>query len=97
MGIYSLEKFQKADDFEICVCEAFGRWHARTGFSDIIKETINYWLGCFQINKSTIIFTNAWDQHDFENKYEQAFENYSLGGTHQTAVMLVTPQDLSLV
>ena len=28
---------------------------------------------------------------------EQAFENYSLGGPHQTAVILVTPQDLSLV
>ena len=82
---------------QICICEAFGKWNAKNGFTGIVKQAINYWLGCFQSNKTTIIFTSAWDQDAFEDKYEQAFDNYSLGGPHNIAVILVTPKDLSLV
>ena len=82
---------------EICVCMALGKWHAKNGFSGIIKETIDYWLGCFQANKSTVIFTSAWDQEAFEDKYEQSIDNYSLGGPHHIAIILVTPKDMSLV
>ena len=82
---------------EICVCMALGKWHAKNGFSGIIKETIDSWLGCFQANKSTLIFTSAWDQEAFEDKYEQSIDNYSLGGPHHIAIILVTPKDMSLV
>ena len=82
---------------EICVCEAFGKWNARNGFTGVVNQAINYWLGCFQTNKTTIIFTSAWDQDAFEHKYEQAFDNYTLGGPHQIAVILVTSKGISLV
>ena len=82
---------------EICICMALGKWNSQIGFSGICKETIEYWLGCFMANKSTVIFTSAWDQEAFEAKYEKAIDNYSLGGPHNVAIILVTPKDMSLV
>lgn len=71
--------------------------HTSPKLAGIFKQIINYWLGCFQTNKTTLIFTNAWDQVDFESKYENYFDNYSLGGTHHIATILVSSKDLSLV
>ena len=82
---------------QVCICQAFGKWNAQKGFAGIFKQIINYWLGCFQANKTTAIFTNAWDQVDFESKYENYFDNYSLGGTHHITIILVSSKDLSLV
>lgn len=58
----------------ICICNAFGKWNSRkTGFKGIADKLYEYWMAC-PINRSTLIFTLAWDQIDFNDSFKRIFD-----------------------
>ena len=45
---------------KLCISKAFGKWNSRkNGFKGIVEKTIAYWMSCSEVNRDTIILTNA--------------------------------------
>jgi hypothetical protein len=70
----------------ICPCAkyfvglAFGGWSSnKNGFAGAASVANEYWLSCYNENKGTVIFTDAWDTSGFKNTYESLFDSYSNG------------------
>ena len=83
--------------YPICITKAFGKWNSRKyGFKGMAEKTINYWLSCSDINKDTIIFTNAWDQIDFNENFLNHFDSHSKQPDKTVCVILVTSQGFSI-
>lgn len=79
-----------------CICFAFDKWQASRGFKGITKSTNEYWLLCPRINRGTLIFSSAWDDDDFIEKYQKSFDNYAKDPQHTVAVILISTRGVSL-
>ncbi len=81
----------------ICVCKAFGKWNSyKLGFKGTAKYLLNnYFKGCGKINKSILIFTFAWDELDFLEKFKEEFDNYTRQGK-TICVVLITLNGMSI-
>ena len=83
-----------------CIGYAFNKWNSKSktepGFRKVATQMIDYWLGCSDVNRGTIILTSAWDEVDFKARFQNSFNNYAQKSDHTVAVVLITPSDLSL-
>jgi hypothetical protein len=79
-----------------CVCFAFDKWNLSKGFHGITKRTISYWHSCSGINRGTLIFSNAWDEVDFNEKYKTQFDQYTKDPQHTVVVILISSRGISL-
>lgn len=84
------------DCHELCISKAFDKWSSKNGFKGIANKTISYWLACTQINKDTLIFTTAWDEIDFIQKYKQHFDAQSRSQNKTVCVILATSNSFSI-
>jgi len=83
--------------YPMCICKAFGKWNSRKyGFKGIAEKTIDYWLSCSEVNRDTIIFTNAWDEIDFNQRYRKHFDSQTNNPDKTVCVILVTSQGFSI-
>ena len=81
---------------QLCISKAFGKWGANNGFKKIANKTITYWLSCAKINRFTIIFTSAWDELDFNQRFRNKFNAQSNDPNKSICVVLVTSQCMSM-
>lgn len=79
-----------------CVCFAFDKWQYSKGFCGIARKAIDYWLSCAKINRGTLIFSYAWDDVDFSDKYKRPFDHYTNEDQHTVAVILISSRGISL-
>lgn len=79
-----------------CLSFALDKWQSSKGFRGIANSTISYWLSCSSINRGTLIFSNAWDDVDFYEKYKYKFDQYTKDPQHTVAVILISSRGISL-
>ena len=82
---------------QLCISKAFGKWGANNGFKNIASQTITYWLSCAKINRFTIIFTSAWDELDFNQRFRNKFNAQSSDPNKNICVILTTSQGVSIL
>lgn len=88
---------EPGDCHQLCICKAFGKWNSRkSGFIGIAERTIDYWLSCSNINRDTIIFTNAWDEIDFNQRFKSHFDSQTNNPDKTVCVVLVTSQGFTI-
>ncbi|OQY56548.1 MAG: hypothetical protein DRR08_07540 [Candidatus Parabeggiatoa sp. nov. 2] len=73
---------------KICISMALDRWDAASGFCEIAKQTMTYWLECLEENSQTIFFTSAWDEAEFFAHFKPQFDAYAK--KHSVAIILIT-------
>ena len=79
-----------------CACFAFDKWQSSIGFRGIASGAIDYWLTCPKINRGTLIFTSAWDDVDFFEKYKNRFDRYTQDPQHTVAVIFISSMGINL-
>jgi len=79
----------------ICLCNALDKWQSKNGFKGIAERVIALWISCFNINRKTLVFTFAWDELDFIEKFKEKFDNYASQG-RTICIILVTLNGMSL-
>ena len=83
--------------YPLCISKAFGKWNSRKyGFKGIAERTIDYWLTCSKVNRDTIIFTNAWDEIDFNQNFRKRFDSQTSNSDKTVCVILATSQGFSI-
>ncbi len=80
----------------LCISKAFDKWGAKPGFKNISSQTITYWLSCAKINRFTIIFTSAWDELDFNQRFRKKFNAQCSDPNKNVCVILITSQCISM-
>ena len=80
----------------LCISKAFDKWGAKTGFKNIASQTITYWLSCAKINRFTIIFTSAWDELDFNQRFREKFNAQCSDPNKNVCIILTTSQGVSI-
>ena len=81
---------------QLCISKAFGKWGANNGFKNIASQTITYWLSCAKINRFTIIFTSAWDELDFNQRFRKKFNAQCSDPNKNVCIILTTSQGVSI-
>ena len=81
---------------KLCISKAFGKWGANNGFKNIASQTITYWLSCAKINRFTIIFTSAWDELDFNQRFRKKFNAQCSDPNKNVCIILTTSQGVSI-
>jgi hypothetical protein len=71
-----------------CICFAFDKWRTQGGFYGIVERIKEYWLICPN-NLKTIIFTTAWDEIDFIEKFKPLFDFRTRNSGKMICVVLV--------
>jgi hypothetical protein len=81
---------------ELCICKAFDKWGAKSGFRGVSEQTITLWLACAETNRNTIVFTTAWDEIDFNQRYRNQFDAQTSDPHKTVCVVLVTSQGIAI-
>ena len=79
-----------------CLCFALDKWQSSRGFKGVANEVFDYWSHCYKINQGTLIFSYAWDDFDFIEKYKKRFDQYVIDPQHTVVVILVSSMDISI-
>jgi len=71
--------FGEPDDcLEYCLVFAFKSLNPKYAFNRIIVDIKNYWLGCGDINRGTLVIMDHWDIYDFyHSKYRYSYDIYT--------------------
>lgn len=85
-----------ADCQSYCICFAFDKWQSSNGFKGVVNKAFDYWFSCFKVNRGTLIFSYAWDDVDFNEKYKNRCDQYTRDQQHTVAIVLITSKGFSL-